>query len=389
LPTSLNNSYEDYLLKCSAKASNSLGRAYSEKEHPYRSPFQRDRDRIVHSSAFRRLESKTQVYTHLYQKGDQYRKRLTHSLEVAGISRNIAKALRINEDLCEAIALAHDIGHSPFGHRGQDILHELMKEHGGFEHNTQALRIVSIIESRYPGFKGLNLTFETREGIAAKGHRQIESLGDEFKKFNNPSIEAQVVNLADPIAYSTHDLDDGLTAGTISNKMLEECAFWDEGAEAVKKEFPDVEGKILQFQVIRYIINEQVTDLINTTAKNIKELNPQSIDDIRNSKTKLVSFSETMQKKHKALKVFLRINMYDQPPVRRMEHKAKKVLTALFDAFLNDPSLLSSPVQKHFFNAKEKGEGGEQRIICDYIAGMTDRFALNEYNEIFNPASSD
>ncbi len=376
---------EKHLEPWAAKRSNSLGRAHKEEEHSYRLPFQRDRDRIIHSAAFRRLESKTQVYTHLYQEGDAYRKRLTHSLEVAGIGRNVARTLGINEDLAETIALAHDLGHAPFGHRGQDILDDLMRDYGGFDHNTQALRIVSLIEHKYPEFYGLNLTYEVREALAKKGKKQEETLKNEFKQHPNPTLEAQVIDLADPIAYSTHDLDDGMEAGTITSEMLEECDFWKEGVDEIRKTKGKLSGKILRSQVVRYIINSQVTDLIGNTRKKLDELSLKSIEELRNHPYRLAVFSPEMEKKHKALKSFLRVNMYEHSRVRRMEYKARKVLRGLFEAFLDDPALFPAPVQKYFQIEKEKGL--EKRIVCDYIAGMTDRFALEEYNDIFEPTS--
>jgi dGTPase len=378
--------YESLLAPYAARGSNSHGRAYDEPEHPYRSPFQRDRDRIIHSKAFRRLESKTQVYTNLYQEGDFFRKRLTHSLEVAQIAKSAARALRLNEDLVEAIALAHDIGHPPFGHKGQDILHDLMKASGGFEHNTQALRIVSVIETRYPGFPGLNLTYEVREGILKKRNRQREPLKDVFAKFPNPTLEAQIVNIADPIAYSTHDLDDGIAAGTIGGEILKKCGLWNEAVESIAREHPGLPEKILKYQAVRYLINAQVTDLVNTTRANIEKHAPESIEDVRKFSEKLAGFSPAMKAKHDALKSFLRENMYEHSSVKRMEHRVRILLENLFDAYLKDPSLLPESVRRHY--DKEKKKGNEKRIVCDYIAGMTDRFALDRYQELFDPSAS-
>jgi dGTPase len=380
--------YENLLAPWAARGTTSRGWEFDEKKdvrNDYRSPFQHDRDRIVHSAAFRRLENKTQVYTNLFQPGDQFRKRLTHTLEVAQISRSIARTLSLNEDLTEAIALSHDIGHAPFGHKGQDILHDLMKEYGGFEHNTQTLRFLCLIERRYPDFNGLNLTYEVREAIAKKGIAkkpgQVEPLKDRFRSHPSPTLEAQVVDMSDPITYTAHDLDDGITAGTITGEMLQGCEFWMEGVEAVKRESPAVDSKILQYQVVKHIIGEQVGDLVENTRKNIEELGPENIDDIRNHERALAEFSPAIKAKHEGLKKFLRENMYDRANIKRMEHKAREVLRKLFDAFLEEPSLLPESVQKHFDEAKKVNN--ETRIVCDYIAGMTDRFAVDVHNDLF------
>jgi dGTPase len=376
------NGKDEVLAPYASRDATSRGRAHPEKDHEYRSIYSRDRDRIIHSQAFRRLESKTQVYTHIFQEGDLFRKRLTHTIEVAQISRTVARALNVNEDLAEAIALAHDLGHAPFGHKGQDILHELMKNDGGFEHNTQSLRIVCIIEHRYPDFKGLNLSWEVREGIAKKGHRQVEPLKAEFDSFPNPSLEGQIVDLCDPITYSTHDMDDGITNGTITAEMLTECDFWQEGEKFVKSRYPDLKGKILNYQVIRYLINEQITDLIDQTRKNMLELAPAHPDAVREYPKRLCSFSPAFKPKHDGLKKFLHKNMYEHYKVKRMEDKAREVIEKLFYRFLESPELLPANVQGHF--KREKAAGNEKRIICDYIAGMTDRYAVEEYDKIFN-----
>lgn len=363
-----------------ATSATTRGRAHAEEEHPHRSPYQRDRDRIIHSAAFRRLENKTQVYTNLFQAGDYFRKRLTHTLEVAQIARSIARTLRLNEDLTEAVALCHDMGHAPFGHKGQDILHELMKNDGGFEHNTQALRIVCLIESRYPDFKGLNLTYEVREAIAHHGHRQKEPMAKEFLKYPFPTLEAQVVDIADSVAYSTHDLDDGVTAKTITANVLEQCGFWMEWKEKIKKQSPQISPKIIKYQIIRYIINEQVTDIVEATGKNLERLKPETVDDVRNADIKLCGFSPEMRAKHKELKCFLKKNMYEHYKIKRMEHTARRIITTLFKAFLEDPGLLPGNVRPHFETERENQN--EKRIVCDYIAGMTDKFAKEVYDEL-------
>ncbi len=373
--------YEARLAPFAARSAHSRGRAFPEPEHPYRSPFQRDRDRIIHSSAFRRLESKTQVYTHLYQEGDQFRKRLTHTLEVAQIARSVSRALGLNEDLTEAIALVHDIGHAPFGHKGQDILHDLMHDGGGFEHNTQALRIVCNIENRYPEFRGLNLTYELREAIAKKGHRMTEPLKAEFETHPHCSLEGQVVDLCDPITYTTHDLDDGIVNGAITADMLRECELWNEGVAWTRAKYPAIRESLLRPQVVRYIINEQATDLITQTHRNIEEAGIATIDHIRVFPRKLAGFSPLMRDKHSGLKKFLQQNMYDHYRVKRMESHARKIITELFNVFLDQPELFPPGVRSHF--DEEKKAGNEKRIVCDYVAGMTDSFAQDEYQKLF------
>ncbi len=378
-----NQKREKLLASYAVRTEKMRGRMHSEEEHPYRSPFQRDRDRIVHSSAFRRLETKTQVYT---LKGDYVRKRLTHTLEVAQISRNIARELGLNEDLTEAVALAHDLGHAPFGHKGEGVLQGLMKDDGGFDHNTQALRILCIIESRYPEFPGLNLTYEVREAIAKKGKdRQVEPLKDEFRKFKHATLEGQVVDIADSIAYTTHDLDDGITSQTITADVLKKCEPWNEGKEITLNLHPDLEErpKILKYQIVRHIINEHVTDVINATREKLKEANPQSPDDVRNAGSMLCSLSEPMRKKHQSLKDFLVKNMYDNYVIKRTEIQALRIIEGLFNAFMESPDLFPEGVRAHYHEKKK--EGGEKRIVCDYIAGMTDGFALQEHKKIFDP----
>ena len=299
---------------------------------------------------------------------------------MAQIARSVARVLKVNEDLTEAIALGHDLGHPPFGHRGQDILSDLMKEDGGFEHNAQTLRIVCIIEHRYPAFPGLNLTYEVREGFAKSGSHLVSELAAKFKDSRNKPLEAQIADLADPIAYTTHDLDDGITAGTITGEMLKECELWQEGLDNVKKHEPEISAKLIKYHVIRYIINEQVTDLLDNTIKNLNEFTPKSPDDVRNSDIKLADFSSETRKKHLALKKFLRTNMYDHYHVKRMEHKARQIITDLFNAFLGEPELLPPNVRVHYDAAKK--EGKEKRIVCDYVAGMTDKFAVEEHEKI-------
>jgi dGTPase len=355
----------------------SRGRRYQEEEHPYRSHFQRDRDRVIHCSAFRRLEYKTQVF--VYHEGDYYRTRLTHSLEVSQISRSIARALHINEDLSEAIAIAHDLGHSPFGHSGEKVLNELMEPFGGFEHNQQSLRIVDHIEKRYPRFRGLNLTYEVREGIAKHITDYDNPSYAEFGKENQPTLEAQVVDFSDGIAYNSHDLDDGITSGLINIKDIRDVLIWKKIYDDI---FPKIENEspnIVKNQMVRAIINRQVSDLIETSSENIEEKKIKSIQDVRNCHDKIVAFSPQMSEWDKELKAFLREHMYRHQRVVRMEEKAGRIIRELFKAFTGNPKLLPPNV------FKEIGSESKERLICDYIAGMTDRFALEEHNKLFNP----
>jgi dGTPase len=370
------------LEKYSVFSSKTLGRKYKEEEHFMRSPFQRDRDRIIHSTAFRRLEYKTQVF--IYHEGDYYRNRLTHTLEVQQIARTIARELKVNEDLVEAIALAHDLGHTPFGHKGEFVLNEIMKSHGfpGFEHNRQGLRIVDYLEERYPDFPGLNLTYEVREGIIKHiTSYDIPLLGNEFEefvKFKSSTIEAQIVNLADEIAYTCHDLDDGIKSEIINYKDLEEIELWSE-IEKISEIHKKPE-KHKRHIMIRNLINYLVVDLIEETKKNLSRINPQSVEDVRNSET-IVKNSEKVKKQHIELKNFLEEKMYTHPKVIRMTEKGGRIIRKLFYAYYNEPRQLPYHIQKRI--EKESKE----IVICDYIAGMTDRFALSEYQKLFDPTS--
>ncbi|VAX22753.1 dNTP triphosphohydrolase, broad substrate specificity [hydrothermal vent metagenome] len=370
---------EDQILASFAsKSYNSRGRVHLEDEHAFRTIYMRDRDRVIHSSAFRRLEYKTQVF--IYHEGDHYRTRLTHTMEVAQIGRSIARALRLNEDLCEAIALSHDLGHPPFGHSGEGALDALMKDHGGFEHNLHALRVIDHVESRYPDFRGLNLSWETREAIAKHAKRPNDPSLNEFREFKNPSIEAQMVDVADSVAYNAHDLDDGLSSGLLNAEKLNEVALWRKFHDSVlaKKNLP---LKLVTYQVIRRIINAQVGDLATQTEKNVERLSIKAPDDIRTSGEPVACFSAEMQKEHRELKRFLKKHMYKSHRVVRMEVKAYKVVKDLFDAYLNRPELLPENVYKRL------EEEDKNRLICDYIAGMTDKYALEEHDKLFNPMS--
>ncbi|OIO80646.1 MAG: deoxyguanosinetriphosphate triphosphohydrolase [Candidatus Omnitrophica bacterium CG12_big_fil_rev_8_21_14_0_65_43_15] len=355
-----------------------LGRAWREKEHPYRSCYQRDRDRIVHSTAFRRLEYKTQVFVN--HEGDYYRTRLTHTLEVAQIARSIARALGINEDLTEAIALAHDLGHTPFGHSGEDTLRELMRSHGGFDHNVHGLRVVDVLEERYPEFKGLNLSWEVREGIAK--HSTSYDKPSRLKEFNpgsSPTLEAQVVDVADEIAYDNHDLDDGLTSGFIKDKDLKCVELWNDIDLNITKKYPGISDYMRRFQIIRHLINLQVTDLITESEKNIKDKKIKTVLDVRRLKTRLVCFSRNMQEKRRPLREFLKERLYQHYKVARMSNKARMFINELFAVYVSRPGQLPP-----YFRNRIKADG-KHRVICDYIAGMTDRYAQDEYKKLFQP----
>ncbi len=369
-----------------ASESNSKGRLHKESKPGFRSEFQRDRDRIVHSAAFRRLEYKTQVFVN--HEGDMFRTRLTHSIEVAQIGRSIARALNINEDLTEAICLAHDLGHTPFGHAGQDALNQCMKDHGGFEHNLQSLRVVDVLEEKYAEFPGLNLTFETREGIlkhcSKKNARELGELGERFLEGTQPSLEAQIANIADEIAYNNHDIDDGLRAGLLDISMLKQCELFDTQYQMVTDKWSELSKRQLTHEVIRRMINLLVSDLINTTQQNIQAISPNSIDDVRLHGTKLVTLSDETKKLNIQLKQFLRKNMYQHYLVNRMTHKAQKIITTLFNVFDTDVSLLPNELQAYI----KTNEADKYKTIADYIAGMTDRYAIAEYERIENPLIS-
>jgi len=373
---------EILLAPYAAKSKMSPGRKYKEKKHPFRPPFQRDRDRIIHSTAFRRLEYKTQVF--IYGEGDHYRNRLTHTIEVQQIARTIARTLNLNEDLVEAISLAHDIGHTPFGHKGEFALNELMIEKGfdGFEHNRQGLRIVDILEERYPDFPGLNLTYEVREGIirhkTSYDKPLIEEKYKEFTKFNSPSFETQVVNVADEIAYTCHDLDDGLRSGIINFNELEKVELWQEMEKL--SEIEKIPEKHKRHVMIRNLINYLVNDVVNQSIKNIENSGISSIEDVRKSKT-LISHSEEVKRKHTQLRKFLEENMYENYRVIRMAQKAARIIKELFNAYSDEPKQLPPHIQKRI--EKEPKE----IVICDYIAGMTDRFAQTEHQKLFDPDS--
>ncbi|WP_175721458.1 deoxyguanosinetriphosphate triphosphohydrolase [Burkholderia anthina] len=368
---------EAHLAPYAAHASQSRGRRYPETPPAARTEFQRDRDRIVHSTAFRRLEYKTQVFVN--HEGDLFRTRLTHSLEVAQIARSIARNLRLNEDLVEAISLAHDLGHTPFGHAGQDALNACMREHGGFEHNLQSLAVVDELEEHYGAFNGLNLCFETREGIlkhcSRENARKLGALGERFLQGRQPSLEAQLANIADEIAYNNHDVDDGLRSGLITIEQLAEVELWQRHYEAALAEFPHLEGRRLVHETVRRIINTLIVDLIDETTRNLVRVAPASLDDVR-AAPPLVAHSATVAAQAAALKRFLFKNLYRHYKVMRMANKAQRVVTGLFDAFTDDPRLLPPPYQSD-------DAAQQPRLVAHYIAGMTDRFALKEYQRLF------
>ena len=366
----------------------SKGRRHSEPAPAYRSEYQRDRDRIIHSAAFRRLEYKTQVFVN--HEGDLFRTRLTHSIEVAQIARSIARALRLNEDLTESIALAHDLGHTPFGHAGQDALNACMQDFGGFEHNLQSLRVVDELEERYAAFPGLNLTFESREGILKHcSRRNAETLGELGRRFlekGQPSLEAQLTNLADEIAYNSHDVDDGLRSGLITVEELSEVALFHEQYGEVRMLYPALPPRRTVHEVVRRIINRQVVDLIETSTRHLDEAAPTDIDAVRMQGKPLIVFSDGMHEQNLELKRFLRTRLYRHYRVHRMTAKAARTITALFSAFLDDPRLLPSEVQQQAAMKEEQhGKDGRARVVADYIAGMTDRYAIAEYERTFNP----
>lgn len=361
-----------------ARPADSRGRAFAEDPPVGRSEYQRDRDRIVHSTAFRRLEYKTQVFVN--HEGDLYRTRLTHSIEVAQIARSIARTLKLNEDLTEAISLAHDLGHTPFGHAGQEALHACMRRYGGFEHNLQSLRVVDVLELRYAAFDGLNLTYETREGIlkhcSRSNARRLGPLGERFLRRQQPSLEAQLANIADEIAYNNHDVDDGLRAGLIHVGQLREVRLFAQHHDAVQRLYPGLADRRLIHETVRRMIDALVTDLSQTSAANIARAKPASIGDVRASPP-LIAFSPTMAQAARELKQFLRVHLYQHYQVARMANKARRTVRELFDAFHHDPRMLPPQYQA----AAERD--GVERSIADYIAGMTDRYAIREHRRLF------
>ena len=360
-----------------AHSSHTRGRPHAEPLAAPRSEFQRDRDRIIHCAAFRRLEYKTQVFVN--HEGDLFRTRLTHSLEVAQIGRTVARILQLNEDLVEAIALAHDLGHTPFGHAGQDALNACMREHGGFEHNLQSLRVVDVLEERYAEFDGLNLTFEAREGIlkhcSLPNAEKLGEVGVRFLKKTQPTLEAQVANLADEIAYNNHDVDDGLRSGFITLEQLAEVSIFARHRAEVCEKYPGLNDRRIISETVRRIINTLILDLVATTGINIENSGVQTLDEVRSAQP-LAAFSPALLEEHRELKRFLRQNLYRHYKVARMSAKATRIITDLYTAFMGDARLLPPEHQ-----ARESLQGA--RAVADYIAGMTDRYAMREHRRIF------
>lgn len=371
--------FEDrFLAPFAQKSCDTRGRIYREKEHPYRSVYQRDRDRIIHSAAFRRLEYKTQVFVN--HEGDYYRTRLTHTLEVAQIAKTIASAIRLNADLAEAVALAHDLGHTPFGHSGEEALNELMKKSGGFNHNLQGLRVVDVLEERYPDFPGLNLSWEAREGIVKHSTSfdsavKIKGLApDEL-----PTLETQIVDIADEIAYDNHDLDDGLTSGLLKESDLEDLDIWKNINSKICEKYATIDTERRKYLIIRSLIDMQVTDLIQETESRIKRLKVKSALEVKKLDKKTASFSREMLELRKPLRGLLMEKLYHHYRVIRMSDKARLFIKELFKVYVDNPRALPAWIQKGI------PAQGARRVVADYIAGMTDRQALDEYKKLFDP----
>ena len=356
----------------------SQGRVHAESEHTLRMAFQRDRDRIIHSTAFRRLEYKTQVFVN--HEGDYYRTRLTHTMEAAQITRTIARSLRLNADLAEAVALAHDLGHTPFGHAGERVLDELMAPHGGFEHNAQSLRIVDVLEERYPDFRGLNLTWEVREGIVKHTPPYDKPLAAAFASGRAPALEAQLVDYTDEIAYNSHDIDDGLKSGLLSFEQLEQVRLWRDAYRTVRTASPHASQRIWRYQAIRLIIDRLVTDLTETIEARIAAAGIATAEDVRAHGAPLIGHSPEIEAQRLELKTFLMDNLYRHYRVIRVFEKAKRVMRELFEAYMAEPRQLPP----HILERTARGDA-LPRVIADYIAGMTDRFALEEHRKLFDP----
>ena len=366
----------------------SRGRRFPEPPPEYRSEFQRDRDRIIHSNAFRRLSYKTQVFVN--HEGDLYRTRVTHSIEVAQIGRSVARALRLNETLTEAIALAHDLGHTPFGHAGQDALNECMRDFGGFEHNLQSLRTVDELEERYAQFSGLNLTFECREGIlkhcAASKARELGDVGERFLNRQQPGLEAQLANLADEVAYNNHDVDDGIRAGLITLEEVAEVPLVGKQFQQVMQLYPQLQGRRRVHETVRRMVNALVTDVIECSAERLRTAAPADIDAVRTQPAALMGMSDAMRAQHVELKQFLNEHVYRHQRVLRMTLKAKRVVQQLFEAFTKEIRLMPA----EYCESAQRAEGrdrfsGRARTVADYIAGMTDRYAILEHRRLFDP----
>jgi len=368
------------LASYAARSEESRGRVYAEPYKDKRLAFERDRDRIIHCAAFRRLEYKTQVFVN--HEGDYYRTRLTHSLEVAQIARGIARALHLNQDLVETLALAHDLGHTPFGHTGEHVLNRLMQGHGGFEHNRQSLRIVDLLEERYPEFNGLNLSWEVREGIIKHSSDYDQTGPDataDFEPHQRATLEAQTIDLADEIAYNNHDIDDGLKAGYISLQALSQVELWQSTFRKIGEKYPLIDEKRQTLQTISYLIRDLIQDLVDTTNQNICTAAIGSLAELRAQPSNLAAFSPEMRQKNSELKEFLYNNLYRHHKVELMRVKAERFLTLLFENYTKNPTLLPLDHQARF------DEHGRERVICDYIASMTDRYAQDEYKRLYEP----
>lgn len=359
-------------------ALNSQGRDYPEPKSKSRTDFQRDRDRIIHCRAFRHMMYKTQVFVN--HVGDYFRTRLTHTIEVAQIAKSIAKILMLNEDLTEAIALAHDIGHTPFGHAGEEMLHHLMQGYGGFEHNRQGLRVVELLEKNYQDFYGLNLTFEVREGIIKHKTEYDSPEKNETARFlpdQSPPLEAQIVNVADEIAYNNHDIDDGIKSGLLTYDQLHQIPVWEQEIKKINLEYK-LDKDLLRSYAVRELIGRQINDVLETTWEKIQQLNLKSVEEVRHQPI-IVSFSEEMKENNRILKKFLYQNLYQHYRVIKMQDKAKRFIQRIFEAYMNEPKQLPPD---HWNRMKNESQ---QRVVCDYIAGMTDRYAMDEYQRLFEP----
>ena len=357
----------------------SRGRRFPEPEHAMRAAFQRDRDRIIHSAAFRRLEYKTQVFVN--HEGDYYRTRLTHTLEAAQITRTVARALGLNTELAEAIALAHDLGHTPFGHAGERFLNELMLPHGGFDHNAQSLRTVDWIEVRYPNFRGLNLTFEVREGIIKHSHFQNRPAAQEFDPSTWPCLEAQIVDLADEIAYLAHDVDDGMKALMLTIEDLEPSMLYRNAAAQARESVHDRDPRIMRYQTVIRMIDAMSTDLVTQIAADLEQSSVRSVEEVRKAGRVLASFSPEMAPQVDELKEIMRQRLYRHYRVSRMTEKAGRVLARLFETYMAEPRQMP----EHILKRAEHDNEPIARVVADYVAGMTDRFALDEYRKLFDP----
>lgn len=374
----LENFEDKYLAPYGCHSKYSRGRQHPEDEPPYRTVYQRDRDRVIHTTAFRRLEYKTQVF--INYEGDYYRTRLTHTLEVAQIGRTLARALGANEDLTETICLAHDLGHPPFGHSGEVALARLMKDSGGFEHNKQSLRIVTQLERRYPDFPGLNLSWEVLEGIVKHETEYDRSDARDFNPDLRGHMEAQIANVADELAYTAHDLDDGLRSGMIDETMLEGIELWQVMRESIGWRAGGLDD-LTRHRIIRRLIGTEVDDLVESSEQRLRESKPASVEDLQRLPFNVVTFSEKMHRRNRQLKDFLYSRLYRQHRVVRMAFKAENLLSRLFETYHKEPTILPEHIQERIATI------GLERTICDYIAGMTDRYAIEETQKLFDPST--